>query len=148
MSRVVKPGGYIFIVAPGSGFVHRYPYDCWRFYPDSWRSLATLTGIELLESYYETGLIASLVSGGTWHDSAMIGRKPILPDSDHTVLQNRIKSLVAPYAELNFDFGSKQNFTGKAFSDYEKTIFHDPNSNNLLMKLKIFIQTMRMHIKS
>ena len=33
--RVTKPGGLIYINAPSNGPVHRYPVDCWRFYPDS-----------------------------------------------------------------------------------------------------------------
>ena len=35
MARVLKPGGYIFINAPSNGTYHSYPYDNWRFYPDS-----------------------------------------------------------------------------------------------------------------
>jgi SAM-dependent methyltransferase len=34
MSRVLKPGGLLCLVFPSSGAVHRYPFDCWRFYPD------------------------------------------------------------------------------------------------------------------
>ena len=53
IARVLKPGGLAFIVAPGAGAVHRYPLDCWRFYPDSWSALCSLTGLELVESYIE-----------------------------------------------------------------------------------------------
>jgi len=35
MLRVVKPGGLIYINAPANGWYHEYPYDNWRFYPDS-----------------------------------------------------------------------------------------------------------------
>lgn len=37
--RVVKRGGFIYISAPSNGPVHRYPVDCWRFYPDSAEAL-------------------------------------------------------------------------------------------------------------
>ena len=34
IARVLKPGGLCCIIAPSSGHEHRYPVDCWRFYPD------------------------------------------------------------------------------------------------------------------
>ena len=33
-SRVLVPGGLACIIAPGAQGVHRFPVDCWRFYPD------------------------------------------------------------------------------------------------------------------
>jgi SAM-dependent methyltransferase len=33
--RVLKPTGILYINAPSNGAVHRFPVDCWRFYPDS-----------------------------------------------------------------------------------------------------------------
>ena len=33
--RVLKPTGLLYINAPSNGMFHRYPVDCWRFYPDS-----------------------------------------------------------------------------------------------------------------
>jgi SAM-dependent methyltransferase len=35
MCRIVKPGGLIYLSVPSNGDVHRYPIDCWRFYPDA-----------------------------------------------------------------------------------------------------------------
>jgi SAM-dependent methyltransferase len=35
MARITRPGGHIYINTPSNGAVHRYPRDCWRFYPDS-----------------------------------------------------------------------------------------------------------------
>ena len=39
MARICRKGGYIYINAPSNGFIHRYPVDCWRFYPDSGNAL-------------------------------------------------------------------------------------------------------------
>jgi SAM-dependent methyltransferase len=47
--RVVKPGGLIFLIAPSRGPEHRYPQDCWRFYPDGFRALAHYGSLELIE---------------------------------------------------------------------------------------------------
>lgn len=35
MCRVTRRGGHIYVNAPSNGGVHRYPLDCWRFYPDA-----------------------------------------------------------------------------------------------------------------
>ncbi len=49
MVRVLKPGGMIFLIAPSRGPEHRYPQDCWRFYPDGYRALAKYGECELVE---------------------------------------------------------------------------------------------------
>lgn len=65
--RVLKPGGLFYLNAPSNGDFHRYPVDCWRFYPDSGRALVTWakrSGINaaLLESYTSTQI------DGLWND--------------------------------------------------------------------------------
>jgi SAM-dependent methyltransferase len=54
--RILKPSGLFYLNAPSNGFIHRYPVDCWRFYPDCGYALvnwARRSGINavLLESY-------------------------------------------------------------------------------------------------
>ncbi len=49
MLRVLRPGGRIFLIAPSRGPEHRYPQDCWRFYPDGYRALARFASCELVE---------------------------------------------------------------------------------------------------
>lgn len=49
MLRVLKPGGRIFLIAPSRGPEHRYPVDCWRFYPDGYRALARFGRCELVD---------------------------------------------------------------------------------------------------
>ncbi len=39
--RVLKPSGLLFINVPSNGAFHRYPVDCWRFYPDAGSALVT-----------------------------------------------------------------------------------------------------------
>ena len=56
MCRVTKPGGHIYINAPSNGGVHRYPLDCWRFYPDAGLALANYARthekhVEVVESF-------------------------------------------------------------------------------------------------
>lgn len=49
MARVLAPGGLIFLIAPSRGHEHRYPVDCWRFYPDGYRALAKWGGLDMVE---------------------------------------------------------------------------------------------------
>ncbi len=54
--RVLHPSGLFYLNAPSNGLFHRYPVDCWRFFPDSGKALVTWakrSGLSpaLLESY-------------------------------------------------------------------------------------------------
>ena len=65
--RVLKPHGLLYLNVPSNGPFHRYPLDCWRFYPDSGRALqnwARRQGIEaqLLESF------VGPQNTGAWND--------------------------------------------------------------------------------
>lgn len=56
MCRVARPGGHIYVNAPSNGGVHRYPLDCWRFYPDAGLALVKYAEdhqveVELVESF-------------------------------------------------------------------------------------------------
>jgi SAM-dependent methyltransferase len=50
ISRVLRPTGLIFFVAPSRGHAHFNP-DPWRFYPDSMRSLAAHSRMHLKEAH-------------------------------------------------------------------------------------------------
>jgi SAM-dependent methyltransferase len=39
--RVLRPQGLLYMNVPSNGDFHRYPVDCWRFYPDSGNALVT-----------------------------------------------------------------------------------------------------------
>jgi SAM-dependent methyltransferase len=47
MVRVVKDDGFIFLIAPSAGPIHRYPVDCYRYYPDSFAAIAKYTKCHL-----------------------------------------------------------------------------------------------------
>jgi SAM-dependent methyltransferase len=54
--RIIKPNGLLYLNVPSNGHFHRYPVDCWRFYPDSGNALvkwAKRCGLKpiLLESF-------------------------------------------------------------------------------------------------
>lgn len=63
--RVLGPHGLFYINVPSRGSYHRYPVDCWRFYPDS--------GIALSKwgrrNGYDTTLLESFTQAdGAWGD--------------------------------------------------------------------------------
>jgi hypothetical protein len=69
MGRALKPGGMIVLIAPSRGPEHRFPVDCWRFYPDGFRAVCSLLGFELLEIFTDW-------DRGEWADSLVVMRKP------------------------------------------------------------------------
>ncbi len=51
ISRVLKTGGLVCIIAPSCGPEHRYPLDCYRYMPDGLKAIARINKIECLEVY-------------------------------------------------------------------------------------------------
>ena len=51
MSRILKPGGLCIITAPAIWQVHRYPVDCFRYYPDGMRSLMEEACLTVIKTY-------------------------------------------------------------------------------------------------
>ncbi len=76
VARVLKPGGICCILAPSSGPEHRYPTDCWRFYPDGMESLALFAQMEVIEAVTEWEDKGYLDGSDWWHDSMLVCRKP------------------------------------------------------------------------
>jgi SAM-dependent methyltransferase len=76
VARVLKPAGICCIIAPSSGPEHRYPLDCWRFYPDGMRSLAHFAQMEVLEATTQWEDNGYTDGSDWWHDSMLVCRKP------------------------------------------------------------------------
>lgn len=90
ISRVLKPGGLCCILVTSNGPEHRYPLDCYRYFPDGLKALAESAGIKCIESYlsapphrfirqfYEM-LRNKIISGfpidSIWIDTVFIGGK-------------------------------------------------------------------------
>lgn len=76
MVRLLSPGGMIFLIAPSRGPEHRFPVDCWRFYPDAYAALARYANLELLEAKTDWAPAPELDSA-PWGDSVGVFRKPV-----------------------------------------------------------------------
>lgn len=75
IARVLKTGGICCILAPSSGPEHRYPVDCWRFYPDGLTALAEFASLDTLAVTTQWDASGDADSD-LWHDSMLVCRKP------------------------------------------------------------------------
>jgi SAM-dependent methyltransferase len=96
VARVLAEGGLVAIIAPSTGFPHRYPLDCWRFYPDSWPSMCAYVGLELVESHREQVSWRKTIPGTYWRDAMMVARKPVfLDDESRKAFYTRLETIVS-----------------------------------------------------
>jgi SAM-dependent methyltransferase len=78
ISRVLKPGGLVCLIAPSSGPEHRYPVDCWRFYPDGMRTFAKFARLHCVDVHTHWEDMGDPGSD-CWHDTVLVARKPERP---------------------------------------------------------------------
>ncbi|BDV37026.1 methyltransferase domain-containing protein [Methylocystis bryophila] len=73
-ARVLKPGGVLYLNAPSNGMFHRYPIDCWRFYPDCGKGFVALAQ----KRGYPLTLVESFIAerrGEHWNDFVAVFKK-------------------------------------------------------------------------
>lgn len=54
LRRIIKPGGYVILIAPTSYPFHEEPIDCWRIYPDGMKILASNSDFNILLALNES----------------------------------------------------------------------------------------------
>ncbi len=64
IKNILSPGSIVIIIVPSCGHIHRYPVDCYRFYPDSAETFAEILNADILEVDYNTE--------SEWGDLAMV----------------------------------------------------------------------------
>lgn len=79
IARVLKPEGLCCLIAPSGGFEHRYPVDCWRFYPDGFAALARFASLDVAEVYTQHETTGYPDGSDIWQDTVLVCRKPVLP---------------------------------------------------------------------
>lgn len=75
IARVLRPNGLALIVAPGSGPLHRYPVDCWRFYDDGLPALAEWADLAVVEARMQWRPVYR--KGDQWRDAAALLQRPV-----------------------------------------------------------------------
>jgi SAM-dependent methyltransferase len=73
--RVLKPNGLCCVIAPSGGAEHRFPTDCYRFYPDGMRAVARYAGLEVLEVYAQWNSALYPEMDPEWRDCVLIAKK-------------------------------------------------------------------------
>jgi SAM-dependent methyltransferase len=90
MMRVVKPSGFVFLIAPSAGPIHRYPVDCYRFYPDGFRALAKYANCEAVEIWQD--------ERGPWNDLVGVFRRRGRPSAGRATARRRPRPAIRPRA--------------------------------------------------
>jgi SAM-dependent methyltransferase len=117
--RILKPTGILYINSPSNGSFHRYPVDCWRFYPDSGIALQNWGNI----SGYQCALLESFIGirkKEVWNDFVAVFIKD---QNNVTLYPNRIQLI-------------SNNFTNGRLLNSEFISNHDRNFNNHITKSK------------
>lgn len=73
IASVMREGGVGFIIAPSNGGEHRYPIDCYRYFPDGFKALAKQAKLDVVD--------CGLNFGTMWNDCYMLIQKPGLAAS-------------------------------------------------------------------
>ena len=102
--RIMKPKGLFYLNVPSNGYIHRYPVDCWRFYPDSGSALVAWAE----HNGYRPALLESFVSGknnvlnadGLWNDFVAV----IIKDKEFSYLHGaRVIQSASGYTNAHCD---------------------------------------------
>lgn len=64
IKNLLSPGKIVIIIVPSCGHIHRYPVDCYRFYPDAAETFAEILNATILEVNHNTD--------SEWGDLAMV----------------------------------------------------------------------------
>src|SRR5216684_1331152 len=99
IARILKPRGLCCIIVPSSGPEHRFPLDCWRFFPDGLHAMARYADLEVLEARTQWENLPQYdLESNKWHESILIARKPV--EHFQTRLRRWLESRLKPHLRL------------------------------------------------
>lgn len=122
MVRVCRVDGLIIVIAPSDGSEHRYPVDCYRFLPDSFRALADSNDVDLVECFRSPfGPFFDLV--GVFR---LGGYRPtgagFIDDSKSRALDDPVQNAVPEEPQLDHDKMSGGLATGELLSVFHREL--------------------------
>ena len=131
MARVMKTNALALVLAPGSGPLHRYPVDCWRFYDDGLPSVADWAMLTVLDSRVQWR--PAYGKGDIWRDAAVVMQKQDLGPDDNIRRQHRIAASKAAYrAEPHSATGSTNDQQVSAIAKREPQSRFEAEEKRLL----------------
>ena len=87
VARILKPGGLTCHIAPAAGFEHRFPVDCYRYYPDGFMALCKWARLTPLQIYTDWHTNHSQDGGHVWKDSVMVAIKAYDREGSETLVE-------------------------------------------------------------
>ncbi len=104
VARVLRPGGLVCIVVPSSGMEHRFPVDCWRYYPDGIRALVRWADLDVVRASTNWEPRSDYPDGSAqWCDTVVVaskrGIRPSLANRAKVDVLRRIMSLQANHRQ-------------------------------------------------
>jgi SAM-dependent methyltransferase len=137
IARVLRPRGLTLLIAPSAGHVHRYPEDCFRYFPDGLSALAAAAGLQVVEAH-----VQALLSyrSNIWLDAVAVAQKPLRAPQEAgrerarlELLRLALKADLSPDGLTGVDFAPRTSpqspfadlapsSPGHAFSDHDATL--------------------------
>jgi SAM-dependent methyltransferase len=78
ITRVLVEDGLLCMIVPSGGHEHRFPVDCWRYYPDGVRALARWADLKPLSAITSWQPQREYPDDSAeWADTVLIARRPI-----------------------------------------------------------------------
>jgi SAM-dependent methyltransferase len=96
ITRILKPGALCCLIVPSSGPQHRFPLDCWRFYPDGLKALAYYACLDVIEVLWDEKPPQYADGSHLWRDVLIVYSKPHL--SKKSKLKFRLSIRVQQWA--------------------------------------------------
>lgn len=75
ISRILKYNGLCCVIVPSSGPEHKYPIDCYRFFPDGLKALANYANLAIIECYNCWEDDPNYIGGNIFKDTVLICSK-------------------------------------------------------------------------
>jgi len=89
VTRTLVEGGLLCLIVPSGGQEHRFPVDCWRFYPDGVQALARWGDLEPLSAVTAWSSGQSYPDASEqWADTVLVARKPVPHSATRRLLAN------------------------------------------------------------
>lgn len=98
IKRILKPEGMCCVIAPSGGPEHRYPVDCYRYYPDGLRAAARYAGLETLEVYAQWNAELYPDMDANWRDCVLVCKRP---------RESKIQEVKSAFRHWILNIGSK-----------------------------------------
>lgn len=116
IKRVLKPRGVAIIVSPAGGIEHKFPYDCYRIYPDGWRALCKHAGLNAIETAAQWKPLFYSDGSDKWQDSSLVAQKADGTDASTIALLTN-QNVLESYAQ-----DRRKNYGGYNFKYKRKVI--------------------------